>query len=121
MLRFFNKRIHNRKGFTLIELIVVIAILGILAVIAIPRFAGVQANARIRTHNANVRTIESAIGVAQAETGDALDTFDSITDDLVTPGYLKAIPVNPIKSGTGSGTYSITDGTVSPAMVVVSP
>jgi prepilin-type N-terminal cleavage/methylation domain-containing protein len=40
MLRFFNRKLHNRKGFTLIELIVVIAILGILAVIAVPRLGG---------------------------------------------------------------------------------
>ncbi|MGI6570282.1 MAG: type IV pilin protein [Caldicoprobacterales bacterium] len=37
MNKIFRKKL-NKKGFTLIELIVVIAILGILAVIAIPRF-----------------------------------------------------------------------------------
>lgn len=47
MLRFFNKRLHNRKGFTLIELIVVIAILAILALIAIPRLTGFTDRAKI--------------------------------------------------------------------------
>lgn len=46
MLKFFNKRLHNRKGFTLIELIIVIAILAILAVIAIPRLGGFTEQAR---------------------------------------------------------------------------
>ena len=42
------QRLKNKKGFTLIELIVVIAILGILALIAIPRFAGFTDRAKIR-------------------------------------------------------------------------
>lgn len=37
-----SKKLKNRKGFTLIELIVVIAILGILAAVLIPQFAGFQ-------------------------------------------------------------------------------
>ncbi len=41
-----RKNLKNKKGFTLIELIVVIAILGILAAILIPQFSGFQDKAR---------------------------------------------------------------------------
>jgi len=120
MLRFFSKKLRNRKGFTLIELIVVIAILGILAVLAIPRFAGTQLRAQQRTHNANVRTIESAIAVAQADTGKPIADFNSITNDLVTPGFLAAVPTNPIPTpASGSGPYTITGGVVSPGIVTI--
>ncbi|WP_353106734.1 prepilin-type N-terminal cleavage/methylation domain-containing protein [Acetoanaerobium noterae] len=109
-----NKR---KKGFTLIELIVVIAILAILALLAIPRFAGTQTRAQERTHNANVRTIESAVSLAQAESGDAITSFDAI-NDLVTDGYLQEVPTNPLPAGHAqAGAYSITDGVVSPGMV----
>ena len=59
-----NKILKNKKGFTLIELIVVIAILGILAMIAIPRFAGFQEAAK---HKADVATGKSIATIISAE------------------------------------------------------
>jgi len=56
----------NRKGFTLIELIVVIAILAILAAIAIPTFIGVTKNATDTVVIANARTLVSSINAYNA-------------------------------------------------------
>ena len=61
--------IKNQKGFTLVELVVVIAILGILAGIAIPRFKSATETARGAKTVADLRTLESAAVMYYAKTG----------------------------------------------------
>ncbi len=65
MIQAIRKRM-NQKGFTLVELMVVIAILGVLAAIAIPKFSAATASANTAKIQADLRTIESAIVMAQA-------------------------------------------------------
>lgn len=74
--------IKSKKGFTLIELVIVIAILGILAGIAIPRFLNATATARGAKIVADLRTIDSAIVIYNAKTGN----LPTATTDLTTAG-----------------------------------
>ncbi len=61
---FFKKILVNKKGFTLAELLVVVAIVGILVAISIPVFTSQLAKARKATNQANMRAAKAA-AVAQ--------------------------------------------------------
>lgn len=57
---------NKSSGFTLIELVVVITIIGILAGIALPKFAALQADARVAKMNAAMGSVKSAAAMAHA-------------------------------------------------------
>ena len=104
MLKLFMR---SKKGFTLVELMVVVIILGILVAIAIPIYNNVTGDAQKKACAANERTLEGAVAMYQAANGGKMP---SSLDDLV-PSFIEAIPTCPVD---GTSSYKLnSNGTVS--------
>ena len=80
----------RKKGFTLVEIMIVVAIIGLLAAIAIPNFVKARSRAQTEACIANLRQIEGAtqvwaVDTAQAETAD-------VTWGALVPNYIRTTP-----------------------------
>lgn len=96
---------NRGKGFTLVEILIVVVILGILAAIVVPQFAGAANEARTGNVVTQTNTIETQLELYAARNnglypdlvtdgwGDVGDNADPET--MIGGGYLKAPPVNP--------------------------
>lgn len=112
---------EGERGFTLIEMMIVVAIIAILVAILVPNFIRARAQAQTAACEANLKEIATILELYQTDhqaypTGNntAVDTSDA---DLAP--YLKQKPVDPVaptgsyeftvaNGGTGSASYTIT-------------
>ena len=84
-LKDVRAKLKNSKGFTLIEMLVVVAIIGILVLLAVPRYVGYTKDANVATMQADVRVLESAALVSSIDeegwpvTGAPITTGDAVT------------------------------------------
>ena len=101
-----------KRGFTMIELLIVISIIAILAAAIIPNFIGFDAEARVAATKSNLETLRSRITLFRAKEGrypQALTDLVNHTylDAGVSKPYLTRIPPEIISNKKGSGINSV--------------
>jgi type II secretion system protein G len=126
--------LRRRKGFTLIEVLIVIVVIAILAAIVVPRLLGAGREARETSLRAHLQELRNAIGLFQAQCGDypadLADIMETTAPDtggngveindadfngpyLTTPGG--DLPNNPVTGGNVAGTdwtYNALNGAI---------
>lgn len=115
MMKKLNHLLRQQKGFTLVELLVVVAIIGVLAAIAVPRFVDSTATASGAKVLADLQSLDSAIQQFSAANG-ALPTALTDLNTYFASGAVPVPPTGKVKiktyeSAAGSvTTYAITNG-----------
>lgn len=111
MLNFFNRIKKNKKGFTLTELIIVVAILAILAAIATPMITGYVSESKEKADKMTAKAVEESIKRAMAR--DILDLSAEETDFNDVKDAIKGeFPTVPTPQQGGTFRVKVSDGKV---------
>lgn len=109
------ERIKNKKGFTIIEIMVVIALIGILAAVLVPKFGGVRDTAKNTGMLTNAKMVEAYVAsvIDSYKVGEDAALVTAITNQFKGTGNQLANPYTGVEADTNISVTSAAAGTYS--------
>ncbi|MBQ5994960.1 MAG: type II secretion system protein [Clostridia bacterium] len=106
------RKLLNKKGFTLVELMIVVVILGILVAVAVPIFSAVTKNARKKSCKANMRVIKGNIETYQSTGNNGEEVVfaaDTVLSSTTPAEFMKLFDNNALPTcPTNNAPYTVT-------------
>ncbi|HVK95612.1 MAG TPA: prepilin-type N-terminal cleavage/methylation domain-containing protein [Noviherbaspirillum sp.] len=107
-----------QRGFTLIELMIVVAIIGILAAVAIPAYQDYTVKAKVANALSSVASIKTAVGLCAQEAGGVLDSCDGGASGIPAFNATKEVASATITNGVIALTLGTGIGTGADGLVI---
>lgn len=92
---------QNNKGFTIVELLIVIVVIGILAALVITTFTGIQQRARNTERQTDIKAIHGQVEAYYAQNG-RYPTLDNMNDATFRTANMKGLDVEALKDPKGT-------------------
>jgi type II secretion system protein G len=86
------QRSNHQRGFTLIEILIVVVIIGILATMVVPKFADARREASVSSVRNQLQTLRAQVEVYRAKNGGAAPVATDLMQALVEEGQIRRVP-----------------------------